>query len=124
MSDMMNPAAVKPTALDRTRSLLNPTDMAMGLTQTGGQVPTIKDFVTNVLKVPGGVDAPITELARVLKAQPQNATPIGKVRSMAQQGQPAPAPAPQTGPSMGGGMGGATPPALQGMDALIQKLGR
>lgn len=130
MSDMMNPGMARrggpsrPNAMEQNRSVMNAPDLAYFTQQRGGQEPTIKDFVENILRVPGGVEAPVSELARVLKTQPQNATPLGKTQSMAQSGQPAPAPTARPNPAGMGGMGAGQPPESPGIEALVNRMGR
>lgn len=96
--------------LDANRSVFNSTDVAYGKSAyqggQGGQ-PSIKEFVEQILKVPGGVDAPVTQLVSALSSQRQNATVAGKMQNMGRPGQ---APGGQPRPPMPPMGAGATPP--------------
>lgn len=111
MSDPMM-GGQRDNPIEANRSVLNPTDLA-AMGQNGDIRPdmTVGDFIQNVLKVP--LDAPLPQLMQALKKQSVNASPMGKVRSMAGQGQPGAAPQPQAPPPSGGG----------GLDSLMQGMG-
>ena len=99
--------------IEENRSVLNPTDIAaMGQRGTIRPDMTVGEFVTDVLKVP--LEAPLPHLMQALKKQSVNASPMGKVQSMAggggPQGQP---PAEPSQPPPGGG----------GLDSLMSGMG-
>lgn len=98
--------------IDQNRSVLNPTDMAYMKSAGAGGEMTIEDLVTNVLRVPGGTQAPVSSLVQALRKQSENAQMSGKMKNMAMgMGQK---PAPQ-GPPMG--MMAGRRPAPAGMGA-------
>lgn len=118
MSDpMMQGPPAGDNPIEKNRSLFNPTDLA-AMSQNGTLNPqmTVGDFIQDVLKVP--LDAPLPQLMTALRKQSENASPMGKVQSMAggegpqgpPQGQPAPAP---SQPPPGGG----------GLDSLMTGMG-
>ena len=122
------PAAKPPgaggNAIDANRSVFNKTDLGymkssyMGAPGgPGGQgqnQPTIKQFIEQILKVPGGVDAPVTALVSALSAQRKTKTMPGKMQNMGRQGQaPGGMPRPPMPP-----MGAGAPPPPSPMGAL------
>ena len=108
--------------LEANRSVLNPMD-ATAMLQKGtiNQNMTIKDFIENVLKVPGGVDAPLPALLDALNRQRQNASGIGKMHNIAQQTNSQPrGMAPQM-PPQGNPQAAPTPPT-SGLAGLVNNL--
>lgn len=104
------PPGANNNAIDKNRSVMNPTDMAYFKTAYQGSPngqPTIKEFIEQILKVPGGVDAPVTSLVSALSQHRQNATAAGKMQNMAKPGQ-------AKGPRMPMGAGAAVPPSPMG----------
>lgn len=92
MSDqMMPPQGGGETAISRNRSMLNPVDAAAMKQQQQGmpQPKTAMDVVMRMLQNMGvAPNDPAEKLVAAMKGQVKNATPMGKMQSMAQPQMP------------------------------------
>lgn len=101
-------APMENNPMEKNRSTFNPTDAAMMASRAGGE-PTIEQWITQVLKVPGGVKAPMSQFVKTIQLHSQNKTMGGKAQNMGPGMQP---PGGMRPPGMppGGPMGAPKPP--------------
>jgi hypothetical protein len=110
------PPGANNNPIDRNRSVFNPTDVGYMKSAYqggagGGNEPTIEEFVTQILKVPGGTGAPVSALVSALSQHRQNTSAAGKMQNMGRPGQ---APGGMPRPPMPMGAGAAVPPSPMG----------
>lgn len=134
------PGGQPTNALDANRSMFNPSDAA-NTAQKFGPTMTIRQLIEDVLRIPGGMNAPATSLVTALKGQRSMSDPMAKMRGMAGQPgqgmpqapprQPMGAPPQMPQPGMGGGpmpqgpggqRGPMTPGPKPGMNELLNRL--